>query len=139
MGVENGRAGLEGGGDAVLERRHGLDLIEGITQKKLSKGECERDSESETVRVVAPEMPLPSFFDVWSCPSSRVKKKNSGSMLLLLLLLPPPSGTRRRGEQRRAEPETTDSRHPSYIKSFGKQSQQSYRTKNNTGRIRNVT
>lgn len=47
VGVENGRAGLEGGGDAVLERRHGLDLIEGITQKKILQ---RRVRESETVR-----------------------------------------------------------------------------------------
>lgn len=39
VGVENGRAGLEGGGDAVLERRHGLDLIEGSHKRWYAKGE----------------------------------------------------------------------------------------------------
>lgn len=62
VGVENGRAGLEGGGDAVLERRHGLDLIEGIIQEEDMQKESE--SERDREKVVAPEMPLPSFFDV---------------------------------------------------------------------------
>lgn len=70
VGVENGRAGLEGGGDAVLERRHGLDLIEGSHKRSLCK---RRVRIREREKVVAPEMPLPGFFDVWSCPSSRVK------------------------------------------------------------------
>lgn len=60
VGIENGRAGLEGGGNAVLERRHGLDLIEGITQEE----DMQKESESDREKVVAPEMPLPSFFDV---------------------------------------------------------------------------